>query len=190
MAEQYHTLIEFENIFPRLINTILSWDYKDKKVRVAFVTGGAPSWAVEDNLVFLHALEMDDLYNRQREVVEEYEVSPDDFASETSYTKVRQLNFNLYGPNSSENADTIKDGLFYPSNKLVLDKEKVYLIHDITAPRRVPEYWEGLWYERVDMSVLFNELVIRSINVPRIVSVDVSIYEGEGGTKIAEINNE
>jgi hypothetical protein len=190
MTEQYRTLIEFENLFPRMINLMLGWDYRDKKVRVAYSQTGAPAWGVEDNLVFLYAKEVDNLYNRPREVTDIYEVSPDEFSSETNYTRVMQLFLTLYGTNATTNADTIRDSIFYPEFKLLLDQQKVYLIHDIAAPRRAPEYWEGLWYERVDMSMTFNELIVRSISVPRITSIDVAIYEGEGGTKIAEIHEE
>ena len=190
MAEQGHTVEEFETIMQGLVVSILGLDVDTESVRISWPTEGMPAWGILEDVVFLQCFEVDDPYNRPRENTDSYEQSPSEFLRETSYTSVMQVNLILYGPTSGENAKSIKNKIFYPEYQLVLSKEKIYLIHDVSVPRRVPDYWEGSWWKRYDMSMKFNMLVVKSSNVPAIDSIEVAIYEGDEGDKIAEINNE
>jgi hypothetical protein len=71
-----------------------------------------------------------------------------------------------------------------------LAQRNVYLVHDIVPPRRLPEYFEGRWWERVDMDLRFYELIVKSVSIPIITSIPIGIYEGEEGKKITDINVE
>ncbi len=191
MAEIYLTLTEFEDIFQALTVEMLGWDEsKINDVRISWPQEGMPALQIEEDVVFLQCMEIDSSYNRQRDVEETYQVSPAEFIRETGYTRVMQVNMILYGPNSYENAQRIRDQIFYPEHKLTLAKQNLYLIPDIVAPRKVPEIWEGRWWKRADISLIFNELVVKSISVPAIDSAEIKIYESNAGSQIAEINLE
>jgi hypothetical protein len=190
MAEINKTLTEFENFIQTLIVSLLSWDItnpvKTNDVRIAWEEEGQPAASITDNVVYIECFEVDTPYNRAREEIDIWEISPDEFTKETSYTRQMQVNLILYGPDSFDNAQTIRDNIFYPDNQLTLQQNHIYLVHDISSPKRVPEYFQGLWWKRIDMSLRFNELVVKSISVPAITSIEVGIYD-DNGNLIADI---
>jgi hypothetical protein len=190
MTEINKTLSEFENFIQTLIVSLLGWDITDpvktNDVRIAWEEGGQPAASITDNVVYVECFEVDTPYNRLREETDTWEISPDEFTKETSYTRQMQVNLILYGSDSFDNAQTIRDNIFYPNNQLTLQQNHIYLVHDIPSPKRVPEYFQSLWWKRVDMSLRFNELVVRSISVPAITSIEVGIYD-DNGNLIADI---
>jgi hypothetical protein len=190
MAEINKTLTEFENFIQVLIVSLLGWDItnpvKTNDVRIAWEEEGQPAASITDNVVYIECFEVDTPYNRAREETDTWEISPDEFTKETSYTRQMQVNLILYGPDSFDNAQTIRDNIFYPDNQLTLQQNHIYLVHDIPSPKRVPEYFQGLWWKRIDMSLRFNELVVKSISVPAITSIEVGIYD-DNGNLIADI---
>jgi hypothetical protein len=189
MADTYLTLEQFENFMRSLTMTMLDWDESNssRDVRIGWQTEGAPAAGIEQNIIYLECFEIDNPYNRLREETLTYIESPEMFNMETSYTIVMQTNFILYGSDSFENAQRIRDQIFYPDNRLILSKSNLYPIHDIATPRRIPEFFNGQWWKRVDVSIFFNELVIRELEVPVIKSVEVFVDDSENSL-IADIN--
>jgi hypothetical protein len=184
MTEINKTLSEFETFMQSLVVSLLGWDItnpvKTNDVRIAWEEGGQPAANITDNVVYVECFEVDTPYNRLREEIDTWEISPDEFTKETSYTRQMQVNLILYGSDSFDNAQTIRDNIFYPNNQLTLQQNHIYLVHDIPSPKRVPEYFQGLWWKRVDMSLRFNELVIKSISVPAIISAEINVYDDNG----------
>jgi gamma-glutamylcyclotransferase (GGCT)/AIG2-like uncharacterized protein YtfP len=170
MTEINKTLAEFETFMQSLIVSLL----------------GQPAANITDNVVYVECFEVDTPYNRLREEIDTWEISPDEFTKETNYTRQMQVNLILYGSDSFDNAQTIRDNIFYPDHQLTLQQNHIYLVHDIPSPKRVPEYFQGLWWKRVDMSLRFNELVIKSISVPAIISANINVYD-DNGNLITEI---
>jgi hypothetical protein len=73
------------------------------------------------------------------------------------HTNVHNMIFANYGPNAYECARNIRNGLFRDEIRIMLKKNHFALITDIPAPRRVPELFEGEWWNRVDINAHFNE---------------------------------
>ena len=61
------------------------------------------------------------------------------------------------------------------------------MVPDIPAPNRRPEKFMSQWWERVDMEVLFNELVIKEIIVPSVETIEVVVSDSDNN-QIADIN--
>ncbi len=189
------TLTQVEDLFQGLFVSILGWDItspsKVNDVRISWPEEGMPAFLITNDVVFVQCMEVDEPYNRQREVEDTWNLAtPELFGRTIGYTRVWQVNAILYGPDSYQNSQELRDKIFYPAHQLTLEKSYLYLIPDVEAPKRVPEYFQGRWWKRVDMSFRFYESVVRSTTVPVIDSIDVTIYEGDEGNKIAEINNE
>jgi hypothetical protein len=189
MSDTYLTLTQFEDFMQSLTMSMLGWDGNDptRDVRIGWQQGGAPAPSITDNMVYLECYEVDSPINRQREITNTYVISPDEFNQATSYTIVMQANFVLYGDDCYENAQRIRDQIFYPDNKLTLAKSNLYLVHDIAAPKRVPEFFMDQWWKRCDLSMSFNELVIRNVTVPVIESMEVVVKDSDNN-EIADIN--
>jgi len=189
------TLTQIEDIFQGLFVSILGWDItspsKVNDVRISWPEEGMPAFLITDDVVFVQCLEVDEPYNRQREVEDTWTLTtPELFGRTIGYTRAWQVNVILYGPDSYQNSQELRDKIFYPEHQNTLQKSYLYLVPDVAAPKRVPEYFQGRWWKRVDMSFVLYESVVRSTTVPAIDSISVTIYEGDEGNKIAEINNE
>ena len=169
-----------------VIATITGLD-ANANVRVSWPSGGAPAAGIEDDIVFIQCYEVDSPINREREQIYTEVMSPSEFNMATNYTRVMQVGVILYGDNSFENAQAIRDNMFYPEIRLLMSRNNLYLVHDIPAPRRVPELFNDQWWKRVDMTMRFNELVVRNVSVPIIESMEV-IVRNSDGNEIADIN--
>jgi hypothetical protein len=151
------------------------------KVRLSWPTEGAPSWKITDDVAFLRCFETDNPYNRQRDV-EHTRVDDNTLSQATAYTRVNSIEWIFYGPYSYERAQAVRDQIFYQLNRDTLERNNVYLVPDIAAPRRVPEAFQGQWWERVDLTIRFNELTVRNISIGSIASVPVSVTAESGDT--------
>ncbi len=159
-----------------------------KAVRVSWPTGGAPAWKVTDDVCFIKVSEEDDKYNRLRESKYENIIGDtENIASETWYTRVIGLSLVIYGPNSWSNAMLIRDSIFKYEYQTTLRDSNLHLIPDIMSPVRFPELFQTQWWERVDLAMKFNELVIREDTAPFIKSVDVIINTDLGVQKTVSI---
>lgn len=186
------TLTQIEDLFQGLFVSILGWDQtspsKVNDVRISWPEEGMPAFLITDDVVFIQCMEIDDPYNRQRENEDVLSGSaPLDFDRTVSYTRVWQIMAVLYGPDSFKNSQDLRDKIFYEDNQLTLKRNYLYLVHDIVAPRRVPEYFQGKWWKRVDMSFVFYESVVRDTTVPVVDSVEVTMFDGDNGGEIKKL---
>jgi hypothetical protein len=187
----YQTLSELNELFQVLLIDMLGLvsgsplDYTAASyyVRIQYPQSGAPAWEINEDIVFLFVTEEDDRINRQRE--EELTNEGDDLNLEVTYTRVIALKLVFYGPSSFENAQIVRDQFFTSVYRRRLAQDEIYLIPDIVAPRRVPDPFQGQWWERVDMVLRFNEKIAKNVTIGTIESADVAIYDYSG--LVAEI---
>jgi len=178
--DRYLSLNDLNILFQQLTLQCLGLaDNAYDKVRISWQKQGAPAWKVDDDIVFIRLSEEDNPYNRQREVVMT-QISEDVSMKSTSYTRVNSVAFALYGPESYENAQTLRDFFFYDDSRRTLSQSGIYMIPDVAAPRRVPESFQGQWWERIDFTLYFNELIIRNVVASSITSVDISVTTEDG----------
>jgi hypothetical protein len=145
-------------------------------VRISWPADGAPAWKKTENVTFIKVLPDNDDYNKMRDM--EYEPIVGDNVNVNqamSYTRIIRIMWTFYGPNSEDNSQTIRDQLFYQSIHDTLANNNLYMIMDIDEPIRAPELYLNQWWERVDMSIRFNELVTRNTTVPYILTAPVII---------------
>ncbi len=135
-------------------------------VRIAWPKKGAPAWKIDDDVIFLRVLEIDRY--QQKDIILE-----NDMNQATGFTRINSVAWMLYGPNSYDNAQTICYRIFNQDIHDVLAKSNLFLIPNTASPRRSPEVFEEQYWERVDLMMWFNELVIRNSAIPAIASVDV-----------------
>jgi len=147
------------------------------KVRIGWQTSGAPAWKISEDIIFIMINNVDDPIIKQRDI--EYSNKDADNAKQTvSYTKVHAVKWVLYGPNSYENAEKIRNAIYLQEFKELFSKNNLYLILDVTTPTRFPELFNGNWWERSDFTASFNELIIVSNTVPYIQSASYEIKKG------------
>ena len=176
----YLTIAQLNTLFQTLVMTMIGLDpavsTSAYAVRISWPTGGAPSWKNTEDICFLRIVEKDDEYNRQREA--KFDAAR--LNQITTYTRVIEVSFVFYGPNSFDHAQTVRDQIFYQKNHDTLALQNIYLIPDIHSPKRAPELFQGNWWERTDMSMDFNELIVRNSALNSATSVAVDLYDDNG----------
>ena len=176
----YLTLQEFEDLMQGAVVSILGWDAispsKENDVRISWPKQGAPAMGIDDDIVFLRVNEQGGEYSRMREsfVID----SSPGLLETVSFTRIMEVFCIIYGPNSFDNAQTIRNGMFRQSIKESLAEEKVHLVPEIIAPRRVPELFAGQWWDRCDMRLVFNELIKHEYESEYIETADINISDG------------
>lgn len=175
----YLTLKNAEDIFRKGICLCLGLDPTSpssySKVRISWPQLGQPGWNQSDEVSFLRVFEVDDPYNRQRDIT--YQRTNSDHASkQIAQTRVWQIQVISYGPSSYDHQAVIRNRLFSEEVKKFFRVSSLFLLPDFAAPRRIPELYNGNWWDRSDMTIRFNEKVIyEPEDVPYIDSVEISL---------------
>jgi len=174
----YLTLQELQKIFYDLFVSMFNDSPPQCSVRWSWPTQGAPAFGISDNIAFLKIYDTAGTMTVQRE--DKYSQESGTPNMSTGYTRTLRLDCIFYGPSSWENATTIRNKMFWQEHHDTLAQSNIYLIPRFDPPRRVPELWQGQWYDRSDLSMSFNELVVVNREVPYIEKVPVGIYNNDG----------
>jgi len=176
------TISQLEDIMQGVIVRLLGWNLttpdKTNDVRIGWQQTGAPAWEITSDMVFITATPVRDPISEQHDVIIK-EGSPDIIIS-TGFTRVMELSVVVYGYRADEIAYNILLGMFRENPKLELQKENIFLLPNSDPPRRVPELFEGQWWERSDLSLRFNELVVDDQQFNSVKSVDVEVHDKDG----------
>lgn len=178
MADIYLTLTELQEVFYNLFTSMFNSSPPQCKFRWSWPTQGAPAFKVSDDVAFLKLYDIEGTLTGQRE--DSYSQNSGISNMATGYTRVLRLDFIFYGPESWENATKVRNQIYWQENHDVLALSNLYLIPKFEPPRRVPELWQGQWYERSDLSMTFNELVVLNREVPYIEKVQVGVFDRKG----------
>ena len=178
MADIVLKLKDIEDFFQEITCEMLGIDLSKKenqsKVRIAWPTGGAPGWKINDDICFLRITPVDDKLARELNICYDPVKNDEPYAKkQVGYTRVHKINWTLYGPNSYDNADVIRHMIFDFDYMKKFKEKNLFLITDVPMPTRLPEYYNGQWWERTDFSASFNEGVTRESQVPYIKSAEI-----------------
>lgn len=184
MAEIIKTIEEIEDLFRVVVLTILGLDIDTNHKRVRFPwgsnlkagIGSAPSWNRTEDVCVIYALPQDDVYNRTRN--RKYEDRGGrDLITVDEHTDIHHMMFANYGPHAYECARDIRDGLFRDDIRRILKKSNFYMVPDVSAIKKVPDIYEGQWWNRVDFSAEFNEYVRRENTMMTIEEISIKATE-------------
>lgn len=184
MADTILAVRQIEDFFQNITLQLLGLDpvakQNQSRVRIDWPTKGAPGWKINEDIAFLAVNYDDDPITRQMEVA--YQPATIDNADRTvSYTRVLRVSWICYGPNSFNDMDAIRAGLFLPQSKDLFATSNLALVPDSAAPVRSPELFNGQWWERTSFDARFNEKVVRHSDVPYIQSADVRVITEKDG---------
>ena len=160
-----------------------------RQIRVSWPTQGQPAWNNSDDMLFIRCVEVDDGYNRQR-VVKVSAIAHDrqNVLQTTIYTRVLGVTWIIYGPKSRKNVNAIRDHILDGIARGTLAAANLYPNPSMRAPSRVPELYNGLWYEREDFTLYFNEKVVINLTIPAITNVPITVIDGRTGETGATLN--
>lgn len=173
MTDTVLTLTQIENLFQSITSQILNVT-DPSIVRIGWSQDGAPAWRINDDICFLLVNYADTPITRQ------FETSYDATTETLSQSSIQAIRvaWTLYGPGSFDNANLIRSNLFQQTYQTQFSANNLALVTDVTMPTRVPELFNGQWWNQTSFYAQFNELVIRQTSVPYLTSADVEVLEG------------
>lgn len=173
----------------------------DAPVRIEYPTQGAPFQNAAEDVVYLSAMVKDDPYDKIRD---EYNWIPEGFGQgqagkqpfggttddptisiQTNFTRVWNMRFCFYGPNSLDRARILRSGLYQPIFTNALAISQLFPVSEFKQPIRAPELLNAQWYERVDFDFDVYEFVTETITRQTVESVEVVVLDPSG--EIADI---
>ena len=149
------------------------------QVRIDWPTPGQPAWPITQDVAFIRATEAPDRYNTAHEIQTVSQIGTT-YPETTIYTRVWELSFIFYGPNSFDRARQIKACLYQDFVHDALAASNLYLNTVIGTPRRAPELFQNQWWERTDYTAQMNEQVTDTLTKQAAQSVEVRLQSALG----------
>lgn len=149
------------------------------KVRIGWQKQGQPGPSIDMDTCFVRCAPIDTPYSRLRDnqangtgpVIDMVDV----------FTRTWQSRWTFYGPNALNNAKAIQSGMIKVQfATYFLAANGIYCNPSISEPERIPENFQGQWWERMDMVIEFNEQITETLTVGSVKSVEVQIYNETG----------
>ncbi len=184
MADQILTLAQLNSAFQSLTATLTGLD-PNSGVRLRWPTNGVPGWGVAADVAFMSVTTSNEPIIQQRET--DYQGDAGDGVNvnvQDSYSRVHEVSWMIVGPNSYANAEALRSGLYSQSAHDTLAALNLFMVLDVPAVTRVPELFNGQWWERCDISARFNEAVARAYTVPYLVSSQVTVIDDSGDQEV------
>lgn len=162
----------FQSVTTQMLGIAPTDPQANFKVRLSWQTQGAPAYGINDDVVFI----------RCREIVTEYSTIRDQtwsmvdsvYAQRTrSYSRMWNVFFRARGPNSFDTVRLIKSMLLEDFVHDTLAQSQLYMITEMGTPVRVPELYEGQWWEQVDFNADFLEQVTETMTATTITGVEI-----------------
>ncbi len=158
------------------------------KVRLDWVQGGQPAFAITDDVCFVKAVESDDPFGRYRSKVYVPNANPLLISQELHYTRVWNIHWTTYGPNCFDRARQIKDGVLAANYSYeLLTQSNLYVVPDVGPLHYAPENFQGRWWNRTDFFIPINEAIVETQTLTTIGSVEVDL-NSEHGSVTTTIN--
>ncbi len=149
------------------------------QVRIDWPIPGQPAWKVGDDMAFIRAVVVPDEYSAAHEAQPPAEAGTL-IPENTIYTRVWQLSFIFYGPNSFDRARQVQACLYQDFVHDILSASNIYLDTVIGTPRRSPELFQNQWWPRSDFAARMNEMVTDTLDKQTITNVELILNDALG----------
>jgi hypothetical protein len=179
MTDTILTRDQLEVLFYNLTVGIIGGSPK-ADIRRSWPTGGAPAFSNTDNVAFIKVYNVESPITQQREDVYSQIGSPSTPNMATKTTRTLLLDYMFYGQTSWDRANLVKEGLYRQVNHDILALQKIFVVPDGKPPQLMPELWQGVWYDRVNLKIYFNEGIVVNDNVPYIKTVEIVVEDRKG----------
>jgi hypothetical protein len=151
------------------------------KVRIGWQQQGQAGWGVNDDIAFVRCTPVDADYSRGRDGDTIDTPEGTKILQSDNYTRQWRTAWCFYGPNSIDSARAVRAALGRASfADTALAAMGLYVNPSIAEITRVPEMFQGQWWERVDLAAIFNEDIRETVEVNAVASVEVFGFIRQG----------
>lgn len=178
---------QLETLFQSV--TVAMTGLASKFVRIAYASEGQPAWENTQNVACLSVSVIDNPYDKQRNIAYKDKATPDpdEVEESISYTTVLSVDWVIYGPLSLDLALAIKSNILKPAIRALLRPSNIFPLTEIQAPVRLPYNFNGRWWNRSDVRVLFNLESTEKADIPTFASASVEVSESGGPSVLITI---
>lgn len=150
-----------------------------EKVRIGWQIQGQPGPPITEDTVTLRYEPVDTEYSRLRDAVGTSVGIV--YTTTDVFTRTGRIYWTFYGPNGLDRARAVRSALITVQQFAdLLAISNLYINPSIEEPRRVPENFQGEWWERIDLVAEFNEQVTETYTVGTVLTVPVTVYDSSG----------
>jgi len=149
-------------------------------VRLDWATEGQPGFTISNDYCFLRCVERDDDYNRIRESTGWITSGDYQITQTTTWTRVWDVTWELWGPNSTAHGNWIRNGIQLDWPTVILSCSNLFVLPDISRVERVPQNIQDQWWEAAYLTCKFNEFVTQTLTESTGTSVEVVINDKSG----------
>lgn len=161
----YNGLIE-------VFSDITGLDPNKGEIRRAYQLQSQPGWRHTDNVISFWLTNNSDIYHE--DIMDSYDFSGP-MVKNSTFTQVLSCNISCYGPNSKDMALLIWAGIQSDENRLALSKLKIYPVPKNAPPNYVPYQYNNQWWNRTDITLIFNVYTNISNEINSIKSVEINL---------------
>lgn len=175
MVDVIKTQKHLDDFFQSTITQILGYNPQETqdRVRISWPTKGSPAWRIDENVAFIQVTPTPNPTIQQQDtnlVV----VDSQSLTSQKTYLREISVDIVCYGSGAWNDAETIWNGFL--SETILQTLEKNYLgFIDREGPVRVPELFNGQWWDRADLTLRFYEGVKKETTIKAFGSVVIGI---------------
>ena len=139
------------------------------KVRSTWTQPGQPGFLITDDIVFYKVITGGDKYDQQ------VYVEQGTTLYNANYTRVITLVMTAYGPSAPDNLERIRTCFIAGFGTLNLKKARIFPVINPSNVVRMPELFEGQFWERADFSIIMYAEENTSLDIPEIVSTEITV---------------
>ena len=171
---EHMTRKELENVFWTATVMCLALDpasedeFVQQRVRKSWPTTetGSTNWKRDENVVFLRITPWNDEIGRYADSSYYFDQDTQLYRERVDFTKSHQIHFLCYGPDSYDDAETIRIGILRANIRQFLQKNRLGIMPHIREPIQMSEQDEtGEWWERYDLTVYCYENVTKDYEI-------------------------
>lgn len=141
-------------------------DEAQKRIRESWPidsqSGSQPGWDRLQDVCFIRIAEdTATQYGTLLDISHQYDPEEDRQTEIVSYTRVYTVFLVFYGPKSFDEAEAVRIGLFREEARRMLRKVGLFPVPGVKRAIRVPELFDGGWWDRSDLTFTMYEHVRR-----------------------------
>lgn len=139
------------------------------KVRRTFTVDGIPDFTIEEDIVFMKVFSGGDTYD-QKVYTDNSEAQ-----SVAYYTRTITLSLIAYGPSALEHLERIRVCFVAGIETLNLKAARIFPKIDPSSVIRIPELFDGQWWERADFSIIMYAEENTAVDIEGFASTEITV---------------
>lgn len=179
------TITEYESLIWDSLVEMLGLDpdapETQDRIRTTWSEPGQPGFTIDSNIIFYRVLTGGDPYDQKL-----YSVQGDN-SSYTEYTRAITLQMTAYGETAADDLEQIRASFIGNYGILNLAQEKIFPVINPSSVIRLPELFEGQYWNRADFNIILYAWENTELAIPKIESAEITIIADDDERRVINV---